>query len=84
LSSSATVYYGDSVYTPPPEEAAPQPVNVGLIVGVVLGSVALIAIIAVVIYKCKNPSVAQTDPNGTSMQIIPKNGQHPESHTVVL
>jgi hypothetical protein len=41
----------------------------------VLGSVALIVIIAVIIYKCKNPSVDQIDPNGTHLQIMPSNGQ---------
>lgn len=48
VSFSSSVYYGDSKVE---EEVKENKPNVGLIVGVVLGSVALIAIIAVIVYK---------------------------------
>lgn len=54
LSSSASVYYGDAQYTAPEEaKANNQTTNVGLIVGVVVGGVALIAIVSFLIYKFK-------------------------------
>jgi hypothetical protein len=47
LSQSATVYYGDQAQ---PTEEAPK-TNVGLIVGVTIGSVAAVAIIVFAVYK---------------------------------
>ena len=52
LSSSVDIYYDDGVYnngeTPVAED------NLGLIIGASVGGVVLIAIIVLVIYKCKN------------------------------
>ena len=56
ISTTIGVYEDDSLVTFPEEPTEPEEeeeVNVGLIVGVVVGGVVLIAIIAIIIYKCK-------------------------------
>ena len=75
LSSSATVYYGTDPYTPPadttPGSTTITPVNIGLIVGVVVGGVVFIAILVVIIYKCKKASAqAVTDATPVSQHEI--------------
>ena len=56
ISTTIGVYEDDSLVTFPEEPTEPEEeeeVNVGLIVGVVVGGVVLIAIIAILIYKFK-------------------------------
>ena len=54
LSFSSLINYGDQPYIAP-EEVKEEKTNVGLIVGVVIGSVAFVVIIIIVVYcVCKN------------------------------
>ena len=56
----ATVFYGDFDIGPEEQKAGP---NVGLIVGVVVGSVVLITVVSFLIYKfkCKHDNLSIGD-----------------------
>ena len=53
LSSSVDIYYDDGVYNSGETPVVAED-NLGLIIGASVGGVVLIAIIVLVIYKCKN------------------------------
>lgn len=80
LSSSATVYYGSDPYTPPADAppATATATNVGLIVGVVVGGVVFIAILVVIIYKCKTAAAAKAVGDATPIS------QHEVTNGVVV
>ena len=52
LSSSVDVYYDGEEYVAEEEVVSPT-ANLGLIIGASVGGVVLIAIIIIVVYKCK-------------------------------
>lgn len=53
ISSSSDVYYVESLLTKSDEEVGKKSVDIGLIVGLSVGGVALIAVIALGIYQIK-------------------------------